>query len=246
MQQINTYHCSSAIVEVSLRISEWFFSFFSILYGDKNFPIPFWSFFEDSEFLSVFFIWIRSSDLFFRVPYWDQNFSKNHFSFGVPRGNQKFYAELLMGIRISESFLDFFMGIRISEGFLDFFMGIRVSECFLDFFMGMRISERFLDFFYGDQNFSKFFGLLYGDQNFWMFFGLLYGDQNFWMFFGLLYGDQKFWMFFRLLYGNQNSWVLFGLLLWGSEFLNVFLPNFYGNLIRNSEFSLESFSVIRD
>ena len=202
MQQINTYHCSSAIVEVSLRISEWFFSFFSILYGDQNFPIPFWSFFEDSEFLSVFFIWIRISDLFFRVPYWDQNFQKNHFSFGVPRGNQKFYAELLMGIRISETFLDFFMGIRISEGFLDFFMG-------------MRISERFVDFFYGDQNFSKSFGLLYGDQNFWMFFGLLYGDQNFWMFFGLLYGDQKFWMFFSTF-------------LWESEFLSAFWTSFMG------------------
>ena len=48
-----------------------------------------------------------------------------------------------MGIRISQSFLDFFMGIRISECFLDFFMGIRISECFLGFFMGIRNSECF-------------------------------------------------------------------------------------------------------
>ena len=129
------------------------FFFFQHSIWRSEFPNSILIFFSDSEFLSVFFIWIRISDLFFRVPYWDQNFYKNHFSFRVPRGNQKFYAELLMGIRISESFLDFFLGIRISEGFLDFFMGIRISASFLDFF-------------YGDQNFSKFFGLLYGDQNF--------------------------------------------------------------------------------
>ena len=45
-----------------------------------------------SEFLNVF-----------GGRYWGIRISqKNHFSFEVLRGNQKFYAELLMGIRISE------------------------------------------------------------------------------------------------------------------------------------------------
>ena len=124
MQQINTYHCSSAIVVVSLRISEWFFAFFSILYGDQNFPILFWSFYEDSEFLWVFLIGIRIS-------------KKNHFSFGVPRRNQKFYAELLMEIRISELLFGLLYG---DQNFWIFF-----------------------GLLYGDQNFWKFFELLYVD-----------------------------------------------------------------------------------
>ena len=228
MQQINTYHCSSAMLEVSLRISEWFFSFFSILYGDQNFPIPFWSFFEDSEFLSVFFIWIVFLEFLIGI----RIAKKNHFSFGVPRGNQKFYAELLMGIRISESFLDFFMGIRISEGFLDFFMGIRISASFLDFFMGMRISVFW----------TSFMGIRISQSFLDFFMGISISE----CFLGFFMGIRNSECFFRLLYWNQNSWVFFGLLLGGSEFLNVFLPNFYGNLIRNSELSLESFSVIRD
>ena len=117
-----------------LWISKWFFSFFSILYGDQNFPILFWSFYKDSEFLSVFFMGIRISEC---------------------------SLDFFMGIRISVCFLDFFMGIRTSECFLDFFMGIKISECFLDFFMGIKISECFMDFFIGsDQNFWMFFGLL--------------------------------------------------------------------------------------
>ena len=106
-----------------------FFSFFSILYGDQNFPILFWSFYKDSEFLSVFFMGIRISEC---------------------------SLDFFMGLRISECFLDFFMGIRISECFLDFFMGIRISKCFFRLLYGDQNFWMFYGLLYGDGNFWTF------------------------------------------------------------------------------------------
>ena len=128
------------IVEVSLGISEWFFSFFSIVYGDQNFPILFWSFYEDSEFLSVFFIWIRISECFL---------------------------EVVIGIRISQkiTFLsEFLVGIRNSM--LSFLWGSEFLNYFLDFFMEDQNFWEFFGLLFGDQNFWMVFGLLFGDQNF--------------------------------------------------------------------------------
>ena len=128
------------IVEVSLKISEWFFFFFdsSILFGNQNFPILFWSFYEDSEFLSVFFIWIRISEWFL---------------------------EFLIGIRISKKkntfLLEFLVEIRNSI--------LRGSEFLNNFWVFLMGDQNFWVFFgllHGDQNFWMFFGLLYGDQNF--------------------------------------------------------------------------------
>ena len=140
------------IVEVSIGISEWFFSFFSILYGAQNL-IFFWRF-----WILVSCLYLdQNSWMFFGARYWDQNFSKKSLFFQsssweseilrwASYGDQNFWITFwtsLWRIRISECFLAFFMEISISECFLDFFLGIRISKCFLDFFLEIRISECF-------------------------------------------------------------------------------------------------------
>ena len=141
------------IVEVSIGISEWSFSFFSILYGAQNL-IFLWRF-----WILVSFLYLDQNFwMFFGVRYWDQNFSKKIF----------FLSEFLVGIRNST---------------LRFLWGSEFLNYFLDFFMEDQNFWVFFGLLYGDQSFWVFFGLLFGDQNFWMFFGLLFGDQNFWMFF---------------------------------------------------------------
>ena len=90
MQQINTYHCSSAIVEVSLRISELFFLF------------------------SAFYMEIRISQFHFDL------FSKILNSCQSSLFGSEFlicFLEFLIGIRISKkiTFLsEFLVGIRNS------------------------------------------------------------------------------------------------------------------------------------
>ena len=160
---------------MEIRISQFYFDLFIKILNSCQFSL------FGSEFLTVFWSSLLGSEVS----------KKNHFSFGVPRGNQKFY-----GLWISKWFFSFFSILygdqnfpilfwsfyKDSEFLSVFFMGIRISECFLDFFMGIRISECFLDFFMGIRISKCFFRLLYGDQNFWMFYGLLYGDGNFWTF----------------------------------------------------------------
>ena len=166
----------------------------------------------------------------------------------------------LFGSEILICFLEFLIGIRISKKitFLsEFLVGIRNSM--LSFLWGSEFLKVFWTSFWGSEFLKVFWTSLWGSEFlrvFWTSFMGIRISQSFLDFFmgirisecflDFFYGDQNFWMFFGLLYGDQNSWVLFGLLLWGSEFLTVFLPNFHGNLIRNSEFSLETFSVIRD
>ena len=178
MQQINTYHCSPAIVEVSLRISGWFFSFFSILYGDQNFPIPFWSFFEDSEFLSVFFIGIRISK------------------------KVTFLSEFLVGIRTS--MLSFLWG---SE-FLKIFGLLYGDQNFLRFFGLLYGDENFYKFFgllHGNENFWTFFGLLlWGSEFLKAFWTSLRGSEFLNVFWTSLWGWEFLNVFFPNFYGNQK------------------------------------------
>ena len=72
---------------MEIRTSQFYFDLFMKILNSCQFSL------FGSEFLTVFWNSLLGSEV---------SKKKNHFSFDVPQGNQKFYAELLMGIRISE------------------------------------------------------------------------------------------------------------------------------------------------
>ena len=113
-----------------------------------------------SEFLNVFW----RSLLGIRIS------QKNHFSFGVPRGNQKFYAELLMGIRISELLFGLLYG------------GSEFLRVFWTSFWGSEFLNGFWTSFWRSEFLNVFWTSLWGSEFLNVFFDFFNGDRNFWTF----------------------------------------------------------------
>ena len=226
-----------------IRISECFLDFF---YGDRNF-------------------WTLSFQIFMEIR--NSEFSPE--SFSVIRDKKTVYKEFLnvfwtslKGITISECFLDFFYGdrnfwtlsfqifmeIRNSEFSPESFSVIRdkktVYKEFLNVFWtslkGITISECFLDFFYGDRNFWTLSFQIFMEIRNSEFspesFSVIRDKKTVYkeflnVFWTSLKGITISECFLDFFYGDRNFWTLS---------FQIFME------IRNSEFSPESFSVIRD
>ena len=135
---------------MEIRISQFYFDLFMKIVNSCQFSL------FGSEFLNVFWSSLLESEFH----------KKNHFSFGVPRGNQKFYAELLMGIRISELLFRLLYG---GSEFLSVFRPSLWGSQFLSVFRPSLWGSQFLSVFWTSfwgTEFLNVCGLLYGDQNF--------------------------------------------------------------------------------